>query len=363
MAPMPGVAAVVLEGPRALVRREVHPADVPRDGGWLAVEACGICGSDWNRFAHRDVASPMILGHEIVASVTSLWGALAQRDDIAVGDMVVLEEAIPCLSCALCRSGQHRLCRSSARYGGTALDRAPGLWGGYADTVFLDSRATVHRLPKGLDPVLATLFIPVSNGLSWVGDAGQLRAGDMVLVLGPGQHGLACVAAAKRLGAGHVVVAGRSHDAARLSAARDLGADLAVDVDEGSLVEAVLDVTGGAGADLTIDTTPIATSALATAVAVAAVGGRIVVAGAKGGRPSPLDTDTLHRRELTVRGVAARESRAIDAALAWVATEPERFDPFGGLVVDLDGVEEALLALGGEAGTEHPLHAVAVPQR
>jgi hypothetical protein len=59
--------------------------------------------------------------------------------------------------------------------------------------------------------------------------------------------------------------------------------------------------------------------------------------------------------------VAARESRAVDAALSWLATEPERFKPFGGLTVGLDDVEEALLALGGEGNGERPLHAVVVP--
>jgi hypothetical protein len=61
--------------------------------------------------------------------------------------------------------------------------------------------------------------------------------------------------------------------------------------------------------------------------------------------------------------VAARESRAIDAALDWLATDPQRFDAFGGLTVGLGGVEDALLALGGEGDGERPLHAVVVPRR
>lgn len=334
---------------------------MPADGGWLTVDACGMCGSDWNWYALRDIPSPMVLGHEIVATVSELWGGLADRGTLTVGDRVVLEEAVPCLSCPLCRAGRHRVCQASGRYGGTGLDVGPGLWGGYSETVYLDPRARVHPVPKGLDPVLAALFIPVANGLSWVADAGQLRAGESVLVLGPGQTGLASVAAARRLGAGTVIAAGRTGDGGRLAAARALGADAALDVDADSLAEVVLDLTGGVGADVVVDTTPMATDALATAVALAAVGARIVVAGAKGGQLSPLDTDRLHRRELTVRGVAARESRAIDAALAWLATEPERFAPFGGMTVGLDGVEDAMLALGGERGDERPLHAVIVP--
>jgi threonine dehydrogenase-like Zn-dependent dehydrogenase len=353
--------AVVLTGKRALKQETIVPTEIPPDGGWLAVDACGMCGSDWARYALREVPAPFILGHEIVGTVAGLWGTMATRGDLAVGDRVVLEEAVACLSCALCRSGRHRLCRSSSRYGGTAVAEPPALWGGYADAVFLDPRATIHHVPVGLDPVLAALFIPVANGLSWVGDAGQLRAGETVLVLGPGQHGLGSAAAARRLGASRVIVAGRHGDKGRLDAARALGADTVVNIDQQSLPDTVLDITGGGGVDVTIDTTPLSTSALAVAVELAGVGGRIVVAGAKAGQTSPLDTDTLHRRELVVRGVAARESRAVDAALSWLATEPERFKPFGGLTVGLDDVEEALLALGGEGNGERPLHAVVVP--
>jgi threonine dehydrogenase-like Zn-dependent dehydrogenase len=253
------------------------------------------------------------------------------------------------------------LCRTSGRYGGTAIDTAPGLWGGYSDTVFLSPKATIHHVPKGLDSILAPLFIPLSNGLSWLGDAAHLHAGESVLVLGPGQHGLATVAAARHLGAGKVMVVGKKGDELRLNAARDLGADLTLNADYASVSEVIMDHTDGVGADVIVDTTPMWTEALASAMALAAVSARIIVVGAKNGQLSPLDTDTLHRKEITVRGVAARESRAIDAALRWLAAEPHTFAPFGGYTVDLDHVEDALLALGGKGPGERPLHAVVVP--
>jgi len=353
--------AAVLTATQTVETRVIEPRAIPTNGGWLHVDACGMCGSDWNWYANRPIPEPMILGHEIVGTVTELWGSLADRPDLQVGDRIVLEEAIPCGACALCLSGRHRLCRTGGRYGGTPISTAPGLWGGYAETVFLSPRATVHPLPNHLDPILAPLFIPVSNGLSWLQDAAHLRAGESVLILGPGQHGLATTVAARKLGAGKVMVVGRDGDEARLSAARELGADLTLNVDFASISEVVMDHTRGLGADVIVDTTPMWTDALSTVMPLAAVSARIIVVGAKGGQTSPLDTDTLHRKEITVRGVAARESRAIDAALQWLATEPKTFAPFGGYTVDLDHVEEALLALGGKGPGERPLHAVVVP--
>jgi alcohol dehydrogenase len=361
-APAGGAQAAVLTSTRQVEVRLIDIHERPAAGGWIAVEACGMCGSDWNWFANRPVPSPFILGHEIVGTVTELWGDALVASDVRVGTRVVLEEAIPCGGCTICRSGRHRVCPEGGRYGKTPLTQAPGLWGGYAETVFLSPSATAHVVPAELDSDLATLFVPISNGLSWLRSAGQLHPGESVLVIGPGQHGLACVAAAKRLGAGLVMAAGQSGDGSRLAVAQALGADVTLDVDRQPLGEAVADVLGSSGVDVIIDATPMATATVGEAVATAAIGGRVIVAGVKNGALSPIDTDILHRREITVRGVSARESWAIDAALSWLATEPRAFSPFGSMKVGLDGVGQALLALGGEAEGDRPLHAVVGPR-
>lgn len=321
-----------------------------------------MCGSDWSSFAVRDVAEPFIMGHEIVGVVSQAWGAVADQPGVVLGARVALEEAIVCGACALCRDGRHRLCPGGGRYGRTSLATAPGLWGGYATTVFLAPGATVHAVPDALPSALATLFVPVSNGISWLRSAGALRPGESVLVVGVGQHGLAVVAAARHLGAGAVMAAGRAGDSDRLAAALALGADMVVDTDHTPLRQAVTDTVGPGGVDVVVDVTPMATDVVGTAVALSAIGGRVIVVGVKHGATSPIDTDLLYRREITVRGVAARESWAIDAALAWLATAPETFEPFESLTVGLDGAAGALLALGGERGSRRPLHMVVDPR-
>lgn len=353
-------SAAVLVGRRALQVQQIEPAMVPTDGGWLAVEACGMCGSDWAWYAEREVPGPMVLGHEIAGIVEEVPAALAETG-VSLGERVVLEEAISCLRCRLCRAGRHRLCPAGRRYGGTPRTRPPQLWGGFAERVFLDPHAIVHVVPPGVSGHEATLFVPLSNGLSWLSSAAGLQPGESVVVLGPGQHGLACVAAARRLGAGRVVAVGRPADGGRLETARALGADEVVEADAASLTSVLRDRLGGEAADVVVDTTPGWTGALSTAVEVAALGGRIVVAGNKGGETSPLPTDRLFRREITLRGVAARESWAIDAALDWLAEHDGVAEAFADRPIALDGVETALQALGGEAGGPRPLHPVVVP--
>jgi alcohol dehydrogenase len=355
--------AAVLGASRKVDVVHVTVSDPPPSGGWVAVEACGVCGSDWNWFANRAVPAPFILGHEIVGTIVDTWGETAPGAMAQVGTRIVVEEAIPCRACAICRSGRHRVCPQGGRYGRTALSRPPQLWGGCAELVFLDPSASVHVVPPGLDSDLATLFVPVSNGLSWLHSSAQLRPGESVLVIGVGQHGLATVAAARRLGAGVVMAAGRSGDDSRLEAARALGADVVINVDRRALADAVADVLGADGVDVIIDAAPLSTTVTGQAVTLAAIGGRVVVAGVKNGALSPIDTDVLHRREITVRGVAARESWAVDAALEWLHAQPQTFDPFGSLKVGLDSVTRALLALGGELAGDRPLHAVVDPRR
>jgi alcohol dehydrogenase len=354
--------AAVLSAPRTIEVRPVPAGPLPAAGAWLQVEACGICGSDWSWYAERAITAPFVPGHEMVGRIVAAWGDHGNADFVP-GARVAIEEALPCWSCAQCRGGRHRLCPRSTRYGGTALDVAPGLWGGFSRYAYLAPRTSVHAVPDSLDAGLATLFIPVSNGLSWLRAAGRLQPGESVVVLGVGQHGLASVAAARRCGAGTVAAVGRAGDAARLDAAAKLGADLVLDADRGDWVTAVLDATGQRGADLLVDTTPGATDILEAAARCAAIGGRVIVAGLKHGASSPLPTDVLVRRELEVRGVAARGSWAIDAALSWMATDPALFGAFSSVTVGLADVEQALLALGGEVGGFRPVHAVVHPQR
>lgn len=140
-------------------------------GAWLQVEACGICGSDWSWYAEREIPAPFVPGHEMVGRIVAAWGDHG-NPALVPGVRVAIEEALPCWSCPECRSGRHRMCARSTRYGGTALTVAPALWGGFSRYAYLAPRTSAHPVPESLDAGLATLFIPVSNGLSWRRAAG-----------------------------------------------------------------------------------------------------------------------------------------------------------------------------------------------
>src|SRR5439155_779313 len=148
---------------------------VGADDGLLTVEACGLCGTDWDFYTRQRGAhlGPLILGHEIVGRVLAVGEGAARRWHIKTGDCIAVEEFLPCGQCELCKSGRPALCEATdsrsekpfLRYGSTPVDVPPGLWGGFSEILYLHPRALVHHVPDDLSPDLATLFVPVSNGI------------------------------------------------------------------------------------------------------------------------------------------------------------------------------------------------------
>jgi NADPH2:quinone reductase len=108
-------------------------------------------------------------------------------------------------------------------------------------------------VPEGLDPAIAVaLGIAGLAGwmaLSWTA---KLREGETVLVLGAsGTVGLIAVQAARLLGAGRIVAAGRRAEA--LERAREAGADATVVLDDGDDLAAAFAEAGGGGIDVIVD--------------------------------------------------------------------------------------------------------------
>lgn len=228
--------AMVLNGEGGLGLRDVVVPQRQSGGGILAVSAAGICGTDV-RMAARPDGQERILGHEIVGHVVALdddapeWG-------VRVGDRVVVEEYLPCQQCLRCRDGEQRYCaRTDARalnplrYGTTPLSVAPGLWGAFSTHMYLHPAAMVHKIPDSVPDALASLTLPVANGIQFVQFDAKCRPGQRVFILGPGQQGLGCLVAALAAGAVEVVVGGLSRDCARLEQARRLGATQIIDVE------------------------------------------------------------------------------------------------------------------------------------
>jgi threonine dehydrogenase-like Zn-dependent dehydrogenase len=219
----------------------------------------------------------------------------------------------------------------------------------------------VHKIPDGVSAAEAVLFNPLGAGFEWAYRAAQTQIGDTVLILGPGQRGLASVIAAREAGAACVIVTGRSGDGHRLELARELGATHTVDVDEDDTLDRVRAITGGEMADRVVDVTPYATQPVADAVRAVRAGGTIVLAGVKARAVQDFDIDTLHLRAITLRGVLGVRSWSYQQAIRAIAARRYPLHLLATHVVSLGDVGRGIELLGGEVPGEQVVHVTVAP--
>ena len=227
-------------------------------------------------------------------------------------------------------------------------DRAMALLsgGGYAEEVVVDAGSALpvpDRLSfeeaAAIPEVFLTVFLNVFQ-LAGLADGGG------VLVHGGGSGiGTAATRLVKHVGATLVVTAGSDEKCARC---RELGADIAVNYNDGDFVAACHEATGGAGVDVVLDS--IGASYLERNLASLAVDGRLVVIGLMGGAKAEMNLGVLLARRLTVIGSTLR-ARPLEQKARLVSAFQARFGEAlasGGVGPTLDRV----LPLS-EAGQAH----------
>jgi alcohol dehydrogenase len=358
--------ALVLVAPRQLTARALPLPAIGDDDGLLRVEACGLCGTDHEEFTGELFGGfPFVPGHESVGIIERIGRRAATRWGVHEGDRVAVEVFQSCRGCDACRAGATQRCERHGladMYGYVSVDRAPGLWGGYARHQYLAPDSVLHRVPSSIDPITATIFNPLGAGIRWGVTLPETGPGDVVAVLGPGVRGLSACASAKDAGAAFVMVTGHGErDHPRIEIAPRFGADLAIDVTSTDPVRALREATGGL-ADIVVDVTAKAPAAFAQAIGLARRGGTVVVAGTRGrGAPAPdFDPDQIVYKELRVAGALGVDSAAYTAALDLLATGRFPFAELPRRVASLDRAGELLSVMAGE-GEVPPVHAVIAP--
>lgn len=345
---------------------EIAVPEVGDDDAVLRVEACGICGSDYEQYEGVLRAPyPVIPGHEPVGVIEEIGAEAARRWDLRRGDRVAVEALLPCGRCPDCAADRPNLCRGDGALpilGFRPTTLAPGLWGGYATHLYLPPTSRLHKMSKEVPAEIAVLFNPLGAGFRWAVEMPRLSVGETIVVLGPGQRGLACVIAAKEAGAARIIVTGLARDAGKLELARRFGATHAIDVEGENPVRAVREITDGAGADVVVDVTSYATEAVTQAVDMARRGGRIVLAGTKGPRPvEQFLSDRVVTKELTIYGAIGVDGASYARAVAAVERDWRDLAAMHTHTLGLEEAGRALDLLAGKVPGETAVHVALVP--
>jgi NAD+-dependent secondary alcohol dehydrogenase Adh1 len=218
-----------------------HPLDVI-----VKIGGAGVCRTDlhiilgqWD--AAMGTPLPYVLGHENAGWVHEVGSAVT---NVAVGDTVILHPTPTCGLCRACRVGDDMHCANSS-FPGLSTD------GGMAGYLLTSARACVKLDPRTRPQDVAALADAGITAYHAVRKAlPLLYPGTTCVVIGAGglgHIGIQCLAA---LTATRIVVVDRNPDALKL--AEQLGAQHTV-VADGGQVDAVKDLTGGAGAEVVLD--------------------------------------------------------------------------------------------------------------
>jgi threonine dehydrogenase-like Zn-dependent dehydrogenase len=333
------------------------------DTALLRVEACGICGSDYEQFEGvLRTPTPVVPGHEPLGTIAAIGDRAARRWGVDVGDRVAVETMLSCRFCAECLGGRYHLCERRRIYSYIPLAEPPGLWGAYAEYMFLDATTIVHRIDPALPAPIAVLFNPLGAGFRWAVEIPGTKPGDTVLVLGPGQRGLASVIAARAAGASTIIVTGLAADAAKLAVARELGAQHTIDVENEDARRRVAEITGGRGADVVIEVTSYATEPVAESLRYVRPGGVVVLAGVKGGKAVPgFVSDLVVAKEISIRGAIGVTSWGYRSAIRLLESRAVPVEKMHTHEFPLRDAELAIRTLAGEVAGERSIHSCLLP--
>lgn len=212
----------------------------------VKLEYVGICGSDIHYYETGAIGDyvvepPFVLGHEPGGVVVEVGSNVTH---LAVGDRVALEPGKTCGHCEFCRTGRYNLCPDVVFFATPPVD-------GVFQEYVAHEAALCFKLPENVSTLEGALIEPLAVGFH-AANQGGAHAGQTAVVLGAGCIGLVSMMALKAEGVSRVIVVDIMPK--RLEKALELGADAVVNGAEEDVVEAVMRLTGGAGADLAIET-------------------------------------------------------------------------------------------------------------
>ena len=269
--------------PRPLVR---NPGDAV-----VRVTTTTICGTDLHIMKGDvpTVTSGRILGHEGIGVIEAA-GPLVSK--FRRGDRVLISCVSACGTCDLCRKGMYSHCRTGGWILGNTID---GTQAEYVRIPHADT--SLYPLPADADEeALVMLSDILPTGFECGVLNGQVQPGDTVAIVGAGPIGLAALLTAQLYSPSAIVMI--DLDANRLRVAEQFGATALINSTDGTAVDQVMALTGGAGEDVAIEAVGMPAT-FDICQSILAPGGRLANVGVHG-KPVQLHLEKLWDRNIAI---------------------------------------------------------------
>ena len=283
----------------------------------IKVKNCSTCGTDVKirNNGHVNITRVTTMGHEVAGEVVEV-GADA-LGGFEVGDRVQVIAAVPCGDCHECRKGWMEVCQNQTSVG-YQYD------GGFAEYMVVPKEVLkvdgLNRIPDGVGYDEASAAEPFACAINAQEQLG-IEEGDFVVVFGAGPIGCMHIRIARGVHkAGTIVLVDINAERLAMSA-EAVTPDLTIDASTVNVVEEVMRLTDGRGADVIITATP-ANINQEQAINMAARNGRISFFG---GLPktNPMiacDSNLVHYRQLHIHGANGSAPAHHKRALEYIAS-------------------------------------------
>ena len=286
---------------KAIVKSKAEPGidivdmDVPTVGDndiLIKVTAGSLCGSDVHMYewtaGYEWIPMPLIPGHEYAGEVVE-FGKKVQG--VSKGDRITSLPAFSCGECEMCTAGRADACKN--RY-------ILGLMndGAFREYMVIKGTAEIFKIPANVSDEMASLTEPLAVCLQGI-DLSGIKPGQTAAVFGPGPIGLLTIHLLKSAGAGQIIATGTNADERRLEIARQMGADVIINIDKEDPVKKVKEIAGSL--DFVFEATGIA-STINQGMQMVKWGGKVMVIGIHKDNAT-IDTIDLVRRQKTIVGV------------------------------------------------------------
>src|SRR5258708_4250207 len=283
--------ALVYDGPGTEGWEEVPKPEIIADTDAIVrVDGVTICGTDLH-ILKGDVRAVTDGGNPGQEGVGTGGAGGKGVKTVKAGERLLVSCITSCGTCRFCREGHAGQCLGG---GGWILGhKIDGTQAEYVRVPFAD--LSTYPVPAGAadeDILMLADILPTAYEVGVLN--GGVRPGDVVAIVGAGPIGLSAITGARLFSPSHIVAIDLADS--RLEAAKQFGADIAVNNAAEDPVEVVRSLTDGLGADVAIEAVGVPAT-FELAVELSRPGGRIANIGVHG------EPATLHLEEQWIRNI------------------------------------------------------------